>query len=153
MLRWKSKIQDDNFFFFLTLGTRFILLFVRMIFTPALANGFPLESEWQHVSSIFHDSFQYFDWSQQSCSLDGLLLTQSPTALLLVTVLSASVTIVSPSLSCSIAFSVLLQGLGTYLSFRILSVLRCDLLKRQSPLFSRFFFCVDNHKVWSSGRD
>ena len=37
-------------------------------------------------------------------------------------------------------FSVLLQGLGTYLSFRFPSVLLCGQLERQSPLFSRISF-------------
>ena len=55
--------------------------------------------------------------------------------------------LVSPSLSCSRGFSVLLQGLDTYLSFRFLSVLPSGQPGRQSPLFdifsflSFFFFC------------
>ena len=50
----------------------------------------------------------------------------------LVTVPSAPITI----------FSVLLQVLGTYLSFHFLSVLPFDHPERQSPLFGRFIFHV-----------
>ena len=46
--------------------------------------------------------------------------------------------LVSPSLSRSIDFWVLEQGLGIYLFFRFLSVLLCDLLERQSSLFGIF---------------
>ena len=50
--------------------------------------------------------------------------------------------LVLPSLSCSIVFSVLQLGLGTYLSFRFLSVLPWDQLELQNSLFGRFpFFC------------
>ena len=48
--------------------------------------------------------------------------------------------LVSPLFSCSTVFSVLKQDLGTFLSFRFLSVLTCDQLERQSPLFGRFSF-------------
>ena len=39
---------------------------------PALADGFPLKSERQQVSSSPQDSTQYSSRLQQSCSLDGL---------------------------------------------------------------------------------
>ena len=38
-------------------------------------------------------------------------------------------------------FSVLRHGLGTYISFRFLSILQCGLPRRRSPLFGRFIFC------------
>ena len=44
-------------------------------FTPALANGFSLEFEWQQVSSRLQGSAQYSGLSQQCCSLDGLQLS------------------------------------------------------------------------------
>ena len=57
--------------------------------------------------------------------------------------------ILSLSHSCSIVFSVFLQGLGTYRSFPFQQ-------ERPSSLFSGFlffFFFVDYHLVWSSSRD
>ena len=33
-----------------------IILLISEFFTPALADGFPLESEWQQVSSSLQDS-------------------------------------------------------------------------------------------------
>ena len=53
--------------------------------------------------------------------------------------------LVSTSLSCRIGFfPVLLQGLGTYISFRFLSVIPCVQPERQIPLFGwfSFFFSV-----------
>ena len=38
-------------------------------------DGFPLESEWQQVSSSLQNSFQYSGRSQQCFSLDGLHLS------------------------------------------------------------------------------
>ena len=35
-----------------------IILFILIIFTPVLADGFPQESEWQQVSSSLQDSSQ-----------------------------------------------------------------------------------------------
>ena len=49
-----------------------IILIVREFFTPALADGFPLESKWQQISLSLQDSSQYSGWSQQCCCLDGL---------------------------------------------------------------------------------
>ena len=40
-------------------------------FTSALAESFPLEFEWQQVSSSLQDFSQYSDRSQQCCSLDS----------------------------------------------------------------------------------
>ena len=52
----------------------FIILLIGEFFTPALADGFPPEFEWQQVSSSLLDSSLYFGRSQQCCSLDGLHL-------------------------------------------------------------------------------
>ena len=41
-------------------------------FTPELADGLSLESEWQQVSSGLQGVAQYSSKSQQCCSLDGL---------------------------------------------------------------------------------
>ena len=49
-----------------------ILLFLWVFFTPALADCFPLEFEWQQVSSNLQDFSSYTVWSQQCCSLDSL---------------------------------------------------------------------------------
>ena len=48
--------------------------------------------------------------------------------------------LVSPLLFCSIVFPVLLQGLGTYLSFLFPSVLFCCQPERQNSLFDTSFF-------------
>ena len=57
--------------------------------------------------------------------------------------------LVSPSLSCSTVFKVLLQGPGTYLSFHFLLVLLSGQREQQSSLFSRLFFLLT---VAKSGR-
>ena len=49
-----------------------IILFIREFFTLALTDGFPLESEWQQVSSDIQDYSQYFGRFQQRSSLGGL---------------------------------------------------------------------------------
>ena len=67
---------------------------LRVFFTPALADGFPLECEWQQVFSSLQDSPQYSGRSQQCCSLEGLHSSsyfQLPQSL--VTVPSAPITI------------------------------------------------------------
>ena len=46
---------------------------LRVFFTPALTDGFSLDSEWEQVSSSLQDSFRYSGRSQQRCSLDGVL--------------------------------------------------------------------------------
>ena len=40
-----------------------LLLLLLEFFPPALADGFPLEFEWQQVSSSLQDSSEYYDWS------------------------------------------------------------------------------------------
>ena len=66
--------------------------------------------------------------------------SSSPFTSPLVTVPSATSTIgITVIYMCHSFFSVLLQGLGTYLSFRFLSVLFCGQPERQSLLFGRFF--------------
>ena len=41
-------------------------------FTPALADGLPVEFEWWQVSSGLQDSSQYSSRPHQCCSLDGI---------------------------------------------------------------------------------
>ena len=52
--------------------------------------------------------------------------------------------LVSPSLSCSIVFSIPKQGPGTYPSFRFLSILLFGQPGQQSPQFGKFsfFYCL-----------
>ena len=50
-------------------------LFIREFFTSVLADGFPLEFEWQQVSSNLQDSSQYSVQSQHCCSLNSLHLS------------------------------------------------------------------------------
>ena len=72
----------------------------------------------------------------------------------LVTVPKPPITIGKISPSCPIVFfSILLQDLGSYLSFHILSVLFCGQLGQQCPQFCRFSFFVDHYKIRSSDRD
>ena len=74
----------------------------------------------------------YFGWSP---------LVQVPVPILWWLYRAHQLQLVSPSLSCSIVFffSVLYQGLSTYLSSCFLSVLPSGQPERQSPLFGRFF--------------
>ena len=51
---------------------KIIILFFWEFLTPALADGFTLESKGQQVSSSLQDSSWYSGRSQQSCILDGL---------------------------------------------------------------------------------
>ena len=61
--------------------------------------------------------------------------------------------LVSPSLPRSIVFfPVLLQDLGAYLSFRLLSVLLWSAGMAKSTIRQVLFF-IDYHLVWYSGRD
>ena len=93
-----------------------IILLIWEFFAPVLADGFPLDSEWQQVSSSLQDISQYSGRSQHCYSLHGLQSTSY--------------------------FQVLqsLQGLRTYLSFHLLSVLPYNQPYNQSPLFGRFSF-------------
>ena len=47
-------------------------IIIIVFFTSALADGLPLEFEWQQVSSNLQVSSQYSGRSQYCCSLDGL---------------------------------------------------------------------------------
>ena len=49
-----------------------LILFIWEFFSPDLANGFLLESDWQQVSSVHQDYSQYPGQSKQLRSLDGL---------------------------------------------------------------------------------
>ena len=53
------------------------------------------------------------------------------------------------------SFSVLWQGISTYVSVRLLSILLSGLLGQQSPQFGglSFFFFFNYHKGWSSGQN
>ena len=52
-----------------------IFLLLREFFTPALADCFSQEFEWQQVSSSLQNSSLYSSWSYWYCSLDGLFLS------------------------------------------------------------------------------
>ena len=128
-------------------------------FTMALADSFPLESEWQQVSAGLQDSSQYSRRSQQCRSLDGLY---SSSYLHVLQSLYKSfrdctenhLELVSQSLSCPIAFSVLSQGLGIYLTFCSPSVLPCGQPERGSPLVLFYLFiCLFIFLTIPSGRD
>ena len=49
-----------------------IIIHLFEFFSSALADGFPLEFEWQQISSSLQDSSQYSGRSQQCCSFDSL---------------------------------------------------------------------------------
>ena len=93
MVSQDSKVHIFASSFFLLIIIRpdrlviiIIILLFWEFFIPALANGFLLESEWQQVSTILQDSFQY--------STRPLISeTYSPRTNLLVTVQSAPITI------------------------------------------------------------
>ena len=51
---------------------RYIILLFWEFFPPVLVDGFPLESEWQQISSSLQNSTEYSGWSHQCCSLDSL---------------------------------------------------------------------------------
>ena len=55
-----------------TLTHTYYYISPSVFFTQTLADGFPLESEWQIVSSGLQDSSQYFGRPQQYFSLDRL---------------------------------------------------------------------------------
>ena len=95
-----------------------------------------LTFHWSLRDSKSPQVFQYFGRSQQCCSLDNLHSSSPLQSLYLVRQLQ----LVSPSLSCSIFFSVLLQGLDIYFSLQFPSVLPWGQPERQSPLYSRISF-------------
>ena len=76
------------------------------------------------------------------CSPLGHQLPNSPSPLIILSLpcqkRQSQLVLLSPS--CSIVFSILYQGQGTYLSFHILSVLFCGLPGQQSRQFRRFSF-------------
>ena len=79
----------------------------------------------------------YFEWSPLVLIFPSPLV---PVSILWWLCQGYQLYLVSPSLSCSTGFSILLQGPGTYLSFHFLSVLLCDQQGQQSPQFGNFFF-------------
>ena len=79
-------------------------------FTPALADDFPLESEWYQVSSSLQDSSQYSSLSHQCCSFDDAHSSSYfhvPVPILWWLYQVHHLQLVSTSLSCSIDVSVL----------------------------------------------
>ena len=117
-------------------------------FTPALADCFPLESEWKQVSL----SPLYSGWSQQRCRLDGFHSSSYFQTLRSLYQFFGDCTdhtllqLVLLLLSCSIVVvffsSVLLQELGTYLSFAFLKFLPCVQPECQNPLFDKFSIII-----------
>ena len=117
-------------------------------FIPALADGFSLKSEWQQVSSNLQDSSLFWPiiiMLSFGCSPLVLLFPKPPVPLSLLCWLyrAHQLELVSSTLSCSIVFSVLWQGLDTYLTFRFLSVLSCGQLERLSTLFCMLSLFLD----------
>ena len=90
--------------------------------------------------SILVDLNNVVVWMVSTCPF--ISKSSGPITKPLITVLSVHLEFVSPLLSCSIFFSVLWQGLGTYCSYRFPSVLLCGLPERQSPVFGRFSFLL-----------
>ena len=114
------------------------------VFHTRLADGFSLELEWQQVSSSLQNSSQYSGLSQQYCSLDGLHSSYFQVLQSLYQTIGDCTERTNYNWYHSrfhvpqFFFSVLLQGLSTYLSFRFLSVLPSGHSERQSSLFGRF---------------
>ena len=116
-------------------------------FTPALTNGFHYsqsDSKSPQVSttpfSILADLNNAVVWMVSSRSL--ISKSPSPCTNPLGTIPSALIQLISPSLSCSIVFSVLLQDLCNYLSC-FPSVLPGDQPEWQSQRFGKLSFFVD----------
>ena len=109
-------------------------------------DGFPLEFDWQQISSSLQDSSQYSCQSQQYCSLDGLHSSSYfLLSLYLVTVSSAPIAIgFTVTFMFHSFFLVLWQDLGTDISFRFLSVLHCCQLEQQNSVLGRFSFLLSS---------
>ena len=107
-----------------------------MFFTPVLANGLSLESEWKEVSSSLPDSSQHSGQSQQCCNLHGFELTsdfqlfQSPFQDFGD---YSKCSYYNWYPSCSTAFLILIW----FLWFAL-----CGLLGWQNPQYSKFSFFV-----------
>ena len=118
-------------------------------FTLAVADGFPLESEWQQVSSSLEDFSQYSGRSQQCCSLDGL---HSSSYFQVLQFLCQFFDDCNEYANyywyhChlhlpSFFFLVILLGPDTYFFFRFLSVLPYGQPEQQSSLFGSFSFLL-----------
>ena len=130
------------------------VLFIIIIFTPwefftsALADGLSLESEWQ-VFSCLQDSSQYFGWSHQCYSLDGLhsssiFKSSSPFTNLLLSVSRAPITI---GINITFMFHNFFNSLARskYLSFfslSFISTLWSDGTVKSTILQVLFFFLL-----------
>ena len=130
-----------------------IIIFINLLFgeflTLALANGFPLESEWLQVFSSPQDSSQYSGWSQQYYTLDGLhtpLISKSS-----ITCTNTYVTVPNATTTIGIIVTIMLysffssQARSKYLCLFSLSFSSCSHPERQSLLLSfhsleSFFF-------------
>ena len=114
-------------------------------FSSVLADGLPLEFEWQQVSlrtllSILADRNNVTVLIASSRPL--ISKSSIPCTNPLMTVSSTSITIGITVTFIFHSFSVLKQGRDTDISFSFLSLLLCYLLGQQSPLFGRFsLFC------------
>ena len=112
-------------------------------FIPALADGFPLEFEWQQVSStllsILVDVNNAIVWMFSTCPLISKF--SSP----FINIWgdrskSTNYNWYHCYLYVSLYFLVLYQGLDIYFSFRYLLILLFGLPGQQSQLFGRLFF-------------
>ena len=119
----------------------FILL-IWKIFTPALADGFSLDSEWQQISSNLQDSSQYSNRSQQNCSLDGThsssYFLQSQHQSLVILPSTTITTDITVTLMFHRFFSSLARSKFLFLFLLSSLVYR----ECQSPLIGSFFFLL-----------
>ena len=124
------------------------MLLLFKFFTPALADGFPLEFECQQVSSSLLDSSKYLADINNAVVW---LVSNRPCTNPLVTVPRAHITIGITATFMFHSFSIPEQDRCTYTSFRFLSILLSGQTGQQSPQFCRlsilflfflfFFFC------------
>ena len=103
-----------------------------------------LESEWQQVSSSLQDSSQNSNRSKQCYSLDSLdSSSSSPISNSLRTIQVRQSQLVSPSLPCSTAFSVLGQGLSSFILFSFYWFSLCCLPGWHYPVYSKSSFLLN----------
>ena len=108
-------------------------------FTSALADGFPVEFEWQQVSKNSQNSSQYSVRSQQCSSLYSIHLSRpsSPCNNPLVTVTRVPITI---GIIVTFMFHSFFKAEILISLFAILSILHCGPPGQQSPQFGKFSF-------------
>ena len=136
-----------------------IILLLQKIFTSTLAFHWSLSDSKspqipRTLLSIMIDLSNTVDWMVSIRSL--IFKSSGPCTNPLVTVPNVPITIsiIVPFLFDNF-FSVPLQDLDIYFSFRSLSVLSCGQPEQQSPPFTKipFFVVVDCHQVWKYGWD